>query len=382
MYACKALAWLWQFGPRLPFWWCVPTYRQSRAAQRAVWEIGFRAGILAQCPQPPFDRNPPRPAVLINGASMEFRTWDDPRNLMGDPISGAVIDEGGLLYPEAHAAISTRRSFTLGPLWWIGNPGLVSGPFRSAASRAEVNGSLYKWTWRMLHEHYLEVGQPGRAAQYAKFIEGERESLPDFEFRRLYEAEWTSDEAAIFRHWHETGTPALEVPENGGSYIHGLDTGQLVDPLAITTIDVNTREIVRVETWRGVPYPQSAERIEAHARLWGGPIVVETNGPGIALYQELQRRSVPCIPFTTTGPSKQDIVQGLATQLSRDDDPIRIRRIPRLLHELSVFRYSRLASGGYRYSAPAGEHDDTVMATAFAAWGLARRVDLDLFGWM
>jgi hypothetical protein len=37
-----------------------------------------------------------------------------------------------------------------------------------------------------------------------------------------------------------------------------------------------------------------------------------------------------------------------------------------LPHEMAMFRYERSPAGLYRYSAPQGEHDDTVMALAIA----------------
>jgi len=94
--------------------------------------------------------------------------------------------------------ISTRRAASLGPLWWIGNPGLVAGPFRRVCARAEERGELHKWNWETMYR-WLLTANPSRAEEYRLFIERERQSIPDFDFRRLYEAEWTEDEAAVFR---------------------------------------------------------------------------------------------------------------------------------------------------------------------------------------
>ena len=45
---------------------------------------------------------------------------------------------------------------------------------------------------------------------------------------------------------------------------------------------------------------------------------------------------------------------------------------PVLLGELSSYAVERLPSGSYRYAAPPGSHDDTVIATALA-WYAAER---------
>ena len=113
-------------------------------------------------------------------------------------------------------------------------------------------------------------------------------------------------------------------------------------------------------------------------------MVIEDNGPGIALYQELQRRGCPAYPFTTTGPSKQEAIMHLAAEFARKDGrEFRYAEIPPLPNELAIFRYRRMPSGHYQYSAPEGDHDDCVMALAIGLWVMDHKlVDLTLYGWV
>ena len=371
-YGCKTLAFLWTYDGNHPFWWCAPTYSQSKAAQRVMWQIAHSAGIMKSGPRPPFKSNPPPPMVLINGSICEFRTWDNPDHLMGDPICGATIDEGGLLPSHAHAAISTRRSFTLGPLWWIGNPGRVSGPFRKVCAKAEKENRLHRWTWETLYEHYLEH-DPNKAQQYKHFIDQERETLPDFEFRRLYEAVWTEDESAVFRGLEGCLDGNSFIPASEDRFVLGVDVAQTVDYLAIVSAAVKSRRLELRDRFRGIGYPQAAQRIQAISKeLNDAHVVVEENGPGIALIQELQRLGVGLTAFRTTQQSKQEAILALAADVQ--NSRIRIAEHQPMPYEFSVFRYERTTSGLYRYSAPDGEHDDTVMAAAFARWGMSRCV--------
>lgn len=188
-YSAKLAAAMWEYLGIHPWWWCAPTYRQSKAAQRVMYQITKSAGIRKSGPRPPFETNPPRALQLINGATCEYRTWDNPENLMGDPIAGGVIDEAGLLSDEAASNISTRRSFTLGPLWYIGNPGRLTGPFERLCKEADELGAFYRWTWRELYE-WLTEHDPVRAKAYLEHIEHERKTFGKKEFKRLYEAEW------------------------------------------------------------------------------------------------------------------------------------------------------------------------------------------------
>jgi hypothetical protein len=73
------------------------------------------------------------------------------------------------------------------------------------------------------------------------------------------------------------------------------------------------------------------------------------------------------IPFTTTATSKERLIQGLALALEKGE--IAILPDPVLIGELQAYEQDRLASGRFRYSAPPGGHDDTVIALALAWYG-------------
>ena len=60
--------------------------------------------------------------------------------------------------------------------------------------------------------------------------------------------------------------------------------------------------------------------------------------------------------------------EGLALALERRQ--IALLPDPVVLAEMASYRLERLPGGGYRYSAPPGGHDDTVMATALAWHGV------------
>ena len=359
---------MWEYRGPHPWWWVAPSYKQAQIGMDLMSVIFGRCGVIESGPL----KTPPYPLRFVNGTKLEFRTWDDPANLMGSTIAGGVVDEAGLLTPTAQSAISTRRSATLGPLRYIGNPGMTSGPFRKLCSLAEQDDgktySLHRWTWTDRRDALPQA----QAAEYEQFIEQERASLPEFEFRRLYEAEWTSDEAAVFTNvWEVTDGPALEEEApDGERRVIGVDVGQSVDYLAAVGVGVDSGRADVLMRFRGVGYPDAAQRLQALQSRLNAPITLEINGPGVALAQEFDRIGVNYIPFTTTSQSKQEIVLNLAAAFSQKR--ISLAEMPPLQYELEVFRYNRLPSGVYRYEAPSGEHDDTVMALALAWWAKLR----------
>jgi hypothetical protein len=96
----------------------------------------------------------------------------------------------------------------------------------------------------------------------------------------------------------------------------------------------------------------------------------------------LQRDGLPVQAFTTTATSKAAIIESLALAFERGT--FRIPDDPVLIGELQAFEATRMPSGYMRYGAPAGQHDDTVMALAIAWAGLIapreERRYLDLHG--
>jgi hypothetical protein len=388
-----------------PWWWCGPTYGQAMVGFQYMISFAQSAGILAEQAVRTEGVKGVRISypvmTLINGARIEARSWDTAQNLMGTPILGGVVDEAGMLDTAAQSAISSRRSGTMGPLLYLGNPGVLTGPFRRLChlgEEARVAGSewagrysLYRWTWRDKLALIESLSPEDRArfnlptpTDYRGFIESERATIkPEEEFRRLYEAEWTADEAAVFRGLRPPDMPAMKGPEPGHRYVAGVDIAQQTDYLVACVACEDCRAIVAMERWRGIPYPQSALRLKALSEHWRAPLVIEINGPGLGVYQDLQQKGVPVIDFTTTGQTKQEIIVGLAAALDRPDDAVparlRLADLPPLQSELLAYRYTRLPQGTYRYSAPEGEHDDCVMAAAFACYGITHRPHAALF---
>ncbi len=348
-------------------------------AYRYILAFVTSAGVLAAPPV-----TTPHPKIqLVNGATIEFRSRHVPANLMGDAIAGGVVDEAGLMTPEQHSAVSSRRSGTLGPLHFIGNPGVVAGPFRKLCSQGETalaSGgdlarfySLHRWTWK---HRWLALGGDSTTAgrAYREFIDRERETLWDIEFRRLYEAEWTEDESAVFRDVEDLtdGEPLL-AGAAGEEYAIGVDVGQQVDYLVACGIGKRSQRADFMMRFRGVPYPQAGDRLVELVKVFPGTLWIETNGPGIALYQDLKRRGgVKVEAFDTTTRSKEEAVQNAAGALNKLTRRLRLAKMEPLQYELKAFRYTKSVTGAtttYRYGAPAGEHDDCVMALVLAWHG-------------
>jgi hypothetical protein len=74
-----------------------------------------------------------------------------------------------------------------------------------------------------------------------------------------------------------------------------------------------------------------------------------------------------------TNVSKANMVESLA--LAFEQTELEIINDPVLVGELLAYEMERLPGGLIRYGAPAGMHDDTVMALALAWAGVGQRVE-------
>jgi len=89
---------------------------------------------------------------------------------------------------------------------------------------------------------------------------------------------------------------------------------------------------------------------------------------GGPLIEQLRRDGLSITSFYTSSMSKTAIIESLALALEKGE--IKIPRIPALVDELLAFDQERLPSGGIRYGAPRGQHDDCVMSLAIAWHGM------------
>ena len=80
--------------------------------------------------------------------------------------------------------------------------------------------------------------------------------------------------------------------------------------------------------------------------------------------EALRDEGLPATPFTTDAHSKNRLIDELTIAI--ENGQIGLIDDAMLLAELQAYEMERLPGGLYRYSAPSGMHDDTVMALALA----------------
>jgi phage FluMu gp28-like protein len=183
-------------------------------------------------------------------------------------------------------------------------------------------------------------------------------------------------EGAAFRNVMECATAERQTePIEGHEYAFGVDWGRKVDATAVAIVDLTSRACVAMERWAGVPYPVQQDRVKVLNDHWRPKTIIgEENSMGGPIVEALQRAGMPVKAFNTNNASKANAIEALGLAFERYD--LAIIPDPVLLSELQAYQAVRLPSGMTRYSAPAGLHDDTVMALAMAyeALGKAKKI--------
>ena len=201
-------------------------------------------------------------------------------------------------------------------------------------------------------------------------VDAMRRTMPERIFQQEVMAEFLDDAGGVFRRVMEAATvTALDAALPGHQYIAGVDVASLVDFTVVTILDAASKELVYMDRFNRTDYPTLYARLEAaYKRFNVTNMIVEANSIGQPTIDALRERNLMVTAFTTTAGTKQAIIQGLQTAFENGE--IRIVSDPVLIGELQAFEATRTATG-FKYSAPEGMHDDTVMSLAIAWSGVS-----------
>jgi phage FluMu gp28-like protein len=302
------------------------------------------------------------------GGVAQVKTAEEPALLRGVALDLAVFDEA------AHMA-------RLEEIWLeVIRPALADRKGK-ALFCSTPNGQNYFW-------QLFQYGQDDTQAEWASWqlpttsnpfieereIEGARRQMTERTFAQEFLAEFNTD-ARVFRGVKEQATAKPQIaPLLKHQYVAGVDWGRTDDYTVICVLDITTKTLAHLDRFRDVPFELQLNRVQAVLETWR-PLttIVERNSIGQPLLEQLQRRKLPgrITGFTTTNQSKADLVDSLALALERQE--ITLLDHPVLVAELLSYQAETLPSGLIRYGAPAGGHDDCVMALLLTWASIAQR---------
>lgn len=338
--------------------WVAPTYgiadRGIDALQTIAPDFVRIVGRMPSCARFEGVKGPSR---------VFFLSSDNPDSIRGFGFRGIVVDEAAYV-PVAvwHYALRPTLAQTLGWAVFISTP------------------SGRNWFYDMFtrgltgEAGFASFAFPSSVSPYfpAEEWEEARRTLPADVFRQEYEAQFLEDSAGVFKGVKACTFPDAEVPlKPSGRVVVGCDLAKHTDFTVLIALDAATGGCLAMERFNQLDWPFQQRRIKEFCLKWQGALVLDATGVGDPVYDALARELPDVTPFTITQTAKRELVQGLMLAIERRDVgwPASWEV---LTTELERYEYAISPAGQISYGAPAGYHDDCVMALALAQWGRVR----------
>jgi hypothetical protein len=360
-----------------------PTYNVAERGIEAFKTIGD--GFIQIC-----GRAPSR--VEFAGPAGPVRVWflsaDNPDNIRGFGFRGLVIDEAASIPQDVwHYVLRPTIAQTLG--WAV---------FVSTPKGRNWFYDLFTRGLDASEKDYASFRFPSNASPYfpAKEWEEAKRTLPADVFKQEYEAEFLEDSAGVFRNVEgcllrdEGGDLKPECVRN---VVVGCDVAKHTDWTVLIAMDAETGRCFAMERFNHLDWPIQKERILAFVRKFRGRLILDASGVGDPIFDDLKRVYADIEGFKFTAVSKTELVQRLIVSVEqckvgwpagsgqgsgfsvqeekRTEPPMNadLRGFGDwgiLTNEMKRYEYQISASGNITYGAPAGYHDDCVMALALA----------------
>lgn len=337
-------------------WWLAPTAMMASQVWRDLKASVTRlTGIAISESERRID--------IAGGGMIAVRSAHYPDNLRGEGLDLAVLDEAAFMGPRVWPEIVRPMLTTT-----RGSALFLSTPFGR------------NWFWDQ-----FRLGLDKEVEEWASFqfstesnplikdaeLESIRRGTTELVWQTEYQAQFRDDSGQVFRGIRAAVIPGrVEAPQVGHIYVAGVDWGRHHDYTVIAVIDATARRLVALDRFNNIGWRLQRGRLKAVAGHWRTQLIwAEANSIGAPNIEALQEEGLPMRSFLTTSKSKSPLIESLALAIERGllgllDEPV-------LLGELASFSLEQLPGGGYRYGAPPGGHDDTVIATALAWHGVA-----------
>lgn len=332
-------------------WWVSPTYKQAKIAWRYFFLLFRRSGIIRS-----FNRSD-LTIYLILGCRLEFKSADTPDNLRGEGVNALVLDEFASMPPETWSEILRPTLIdTKGCACFIGTPKGMN--WASTLYYKAQSGDDPEW-----HAfRYSTYSNPFVDKEELKKVEAE---TPESVVRQEIYAEPMENADAVFRNVDELSKGKPEDPIKGESYEMGVDLAKYKDFTVITVF--KGKKQVYLERFNKIDWSLQEKRIQFVANAYNNAqVTIDSTGVGDRVYEQLSRMRVRVVPFQFTPSTKPELIEALSIRCDKKellllDDPIQKA-------ELKAYAYELTKGGRLRTNAPAGLHDDTVIAVALATF--------------
>lgn len=331
-------------------WWIAPTIGQAKIAfDRMKAQISNQDFFKAN--------ESLRTITLITGGVIEFKSAERPDNLFGEDVYAAVFDEFTRAREQAWWALRSTLTSTGGKCKFIGNvKGKKNWGYRMG-QKAKHGATGYEYFKITAYDAANEGMLTKDGRPFIEEIEEAKLDLPENVFNELYLAEAGEDAANPFglSFIRSNIKPLSLLPP----LYWGIDLAKSVDWTVITGLDKNNH-VAHHSRFRK-DWKQTKEAIISIVPKHQ-PVEIDSTGVGDPVVEDLQKHFNEMFGFKYTGPSKQQLMEGLVSSIQKNEISYPGGVIT---DELESFEYVYTRTG-VRYNAPDGFHDDCVNSLALA----------------
>lgn len=328
-----------------------PVYAQASKVHKELYAAIAESGIVKSNN---FSSNE---LEFKTGSKIIFRSAERYDNIRGETVDYAILDEFAFMKEEAwKEAIKPTL--------------LVRGKKALFLSTPKGRTLFYELYLMGQSEDYKSYKSYTASSYESPFIDPNeideaKRTLPDNIFRQEYLAEFidnggevfTDIDKNVFHQW----------PKAQGKVYCGIDAGRAEDYTVATFID-STGQIVDMYRNNQTEWSQMLREILIKIRQHNATVMIEVNSIGDVLHEQLKKEWADTHPFVTSNRSKNEIIEGMILDVNENTLKIPSKELfPALYSEMSIFTYEyNPKSRTIRYTHPAGQHDDTIIATAIA----------------
>lgn len=338
-------------------WWIAPTYSQGEFGWAVIKQLSLQIpGVKI--------REGDRQVIYPSKGTVQIKTGDNPDTLKGAGLDRAIFDEAALLKQSVwtesvRPALSDKR----GDAFFLSTPKGMGNWFHKLYGYGLDPLKLDWMSWKFP----TQIANPNIGQDE---IDAARNDMPERLFLQEYMAEFIEDSGSVFRNVDAVSTGTLlheAIP--GRRYGAAVDWGRSNDFTAISVWDILARREVYLDRFTDINFSIQRGRIRALVDRFNLEwVYAEKNSMGWPNVEALQEEGINILAFDTTQTSKPLIIEGLA--LACEKENIELINDDYAILEMKSYEMDRLPSGKFRYGAPEGLHDDTVIARAIALYGI------------
>ena len=341
---------------------CAPIYSQVRKVFDDVYNAIAGTPILVSSNRSNYEME------LINGSKILFRSTENPDSLRGYTNTFLIIDEAAFVKDNVWTEVLKPTILVRGKkILFLSTP---------------KNKGNYLYKLDLLgkdpdNKEYVSIQGSSYDNPFIdpKDLDEARQTMPEDIFRAEVMGEWVDGGGSVFKNIDQYCVlPEWRPYQQGNRYYAGIDVGRQQDYSVLTILD-DKGNVVFVYRDNNTSWDGIINEMSKHLQRYKATAMMEVNGIGDPLYEQLSKKYKDLHPFITTNQSKTQIIEDLIYELNTGNLKLPTEDLFRpLYNELNTFTYSYSPSTRkVQYKAINGAHDDTIMSLAIGLHSLREK---------